>query len=178
MSGFVGLNQRGFDDAGEMNYGGPLSFAASLPDDVAVQQGRDLGWGKISMEVEVLCVCGLVASAQVDLIWWWVPLGREDEGYVVASWVGCGLLDLIDREVLDGDGFDRMIGVSEFGAIEFGGGGPSGEDGGLWIGLVDEADGALVEDDEVAIGEVVFRGEGVGRVDPDAGEEGCRTESG
>jgi hypothetical protein len=45
LSGFVGLNQRGFDDAGEMNYGGPLSFAVSLPYDVAVQQGRDLGWG-------------------------------------------------------------------------------------------------------------------------------------
>jgi len=72
LSGLVGLNQRGFDDAREMNYGGPLSFAMSLPDDVAVQQGRDLGWGEISMEVEVLCVCGLVASAQVDLIWWWV----------------------------------------------------------------------------------------------------------
>ncbi len=161
-----------------MNDGGPLSFAVSLPYDVAVQQRRDLGWGKISMEVEVLCVCGLVASAQVDPIWWWVPLGREDEGYVVAPWVGCGLLDLVDREVLDGDGFDGVVCVSELRAIEFGGGGPSGEDGGLWIGLVDEADGALVEDDEVAIGEVVFRGEGVRRVDPDAGEEGRGSESG
>ena len=30
---------------------------------------------------------------------------------------------------------------------------------------------------EVAVGEVVFGGEGVGRVDPDAGEEGCGAES-
>ena len=166
------------DDAGEMDYGGPLSLVASLPYNVAVKQSGDVVGREIVMKVEVLCVCGLVTSAQVDLIWWWVPLGREDEGYVVASWVGCGLLDLVDREVLDGYGFDRMIGVSEFGAIEFGGGGPCGEDGGLRIVLVDEADGALVEDDEVAIGEVVFRGEGVGRVDPDAGEKGRGTESG
>jgi hypothetical protein len=41
----------------------------SLPYDIAVQQGRDLGWGEISMEVEVLCICGLVAPAQVDLSW-------------------------------------------------------------------------------------------------------------
>jgi hypothetical protein len=71
-----------------------------------------------------------------------------------------------------------MVGVSEFGAIEFGGGGPCGENSRLRIGLVDEADGALVEDDEVAIGEVVFRGKGVGRVDPDSGEERRGAESG
>src|SRR5258705_6521050 len=123
---FAGLNQRGFDDSGEMNHGGPLAFAVSLPDNVAVQQGRDFGWGEIAMEVEVLCVCGLVASAQVDLIGWRVPLGREDEGYVVASWVGCGLLDLVDREVLNRYGLARGLGVSDFGAIEFGDGGPCG----------------------------------------------------
>ena len=161
-----------------MDHGRPLSFAISLPYDIAVQQGRDLGWREIAVEVEVLCICGLVAPAQVDLSWWWVPLGREDEGYVVASRVGCGLLNLVDCEVLDGDGFDGMVGVSEFGAIEFGGGGPCGEDSRLRIGLVDEADGALVEDDEVAIGEVVLRGEGVGRVDPDAGEERRSAENG
>ena len=74
------------------------------------------------MEVEVFCVCRLVASAEVDPIGRWVPLGREDEGYVVASWVGCGLLDLVDGEVLNGNGLDGVVGVSEFGAIELGGG--------------------------------------------------------
>ena len=39
-------------------------------------------------------------------------------------------------------------------------------------------DGALVEDDHVAVGEVVLGGEGVGRVDPDAGEEGGGAERG
>ena len=71
-----------------------------------------------------------------------------------------------------------MVGISKFWAIEFGGGGPCGEDGGLRIGAVDEMDGALMEDDEVAIGKVVFRGEGVWWVDPDAGEKGCGAESG
>src|SRR5580700_3099003 len=161
-----------------MNYGGPLAFAMSLPDNVAVQQGRNFGWGEIAVEVEILRVCGLVASAEVDLIWWRVPLGREDEGYVVGSWVSGGLLDLVDREVLNGCGLDGVDCVSEFGATQFGGGGPCGEDGGLRIVLVDETDGVLLEDGEIAIGEVVFGGEGVGRVDPDAGEEGRGSESG
>ncbi len=76
------------------------------------------------------------------------------------------------------DGLDGVVGVAEFGAGEFGGGGPCGEDGGLGIALVDEVDGLLVEDDHVAVGEVVLGGEGVGRVDPDAGEEGCGAEGG
>lgn len=161
-----------------MNHGGPLAFAVSLPYDVAMQQSCDFGWGEIAVEVEVLRVRGLVAAAEIDLIGWRLPLGREDEGYVVASGVGCGLLDLVDREVLNGEGLDGMIGISEFGAIEFGGGGPGGEDGGLRIGLVDEADGALMDDDHVAVREIVFRGEGIRRVDPDAGEEGRGSESG
>jgi len=170
--GFVGLHQRGFDDAGEMDHSGPLSFAMSLPYDVAVKQSSDVCWGEIAVKVEVFRVRGLVASAQVDLIRRWLPLRWEDEGYVVASWVSYGLLDLVDREVLYGYSLDGVVCVSQFGAIEFGGGGPCGEDGCLRIGVVDEVYGALMEDDEVAIGEVVFRGEGVGRVDPDAGEEG------
>src|SRR5258708_32280921 len=89
---FAGLNQRGLDDSGEMNHGGPLAFAVSLPDNVAVQQGRDFGWGEIAMEVEVLCVCGLVASAQGDRIGWRVPFGGEDDCSVGACLVGGGLL--------------------------------------------------------------------------------------
>ncbi len=33
---------------------------------------------------------------------------------------------------------------------------------------VDDGDGLLVEDDEVAVGEVVLGGDGIGRVDPEA----------
>ena len=161
-----------------MNDGGPLSFAVSLPYDVAVQHGRDLGWREIAMKVEVFCVRRFVAVAEIDPTRWGRPLGREDEGYVVTSGIGRGLLDLVDREVLDGDSLDGMVGVSEFGAIEFGGGGPCGEDGGVGVALVDEVDGALVEDDHVAVGEIVFRGKGVGWVDPETGEEGCGAECG
>src|SRR5690242_777897 len=39
--------------------------------------------------------------------------------------------------------------------------------------MFDKRDGLLVEDDHVAVGEVVLGREGVGWVDPDAGEEGC-----
>jgi hypothetical protein len=39
-------------------------------------------------------------------------------------------------------------------------------------------DRLLMEDDHVAVGEVVLGSEGVGRVDPDAGKEGCCTEHG
>ena len=71
-----------------------------------------------------------------------------------------------------------MAGVAELGAGELGGGGPGGEDGGLGELAGEDADGLLVEDDHVAVGEVVLGGEGVGRVDPDAGEEGCGGEGG
>src|SRR5438270_4014743 len=130
------------------------------------------------MKVEVLLVCSFIAAAQVDLIEWRIPLGRKDERQVIASRIGGGSLDLIGGEVLNRGGFDGVIGVTEFGASEFGGGRPRGENGRLRIVLVDVADGALVQDDEVTIGQVVFRGEGVWRVDPDAGQEGRGGESG
>jgi hypothetical protein len=85
--GFVGLHQSGFDDAGEMNHSGPLSFAMSLPYDVAVKQSSDVRWGEIAVKVEVFRVRGLVASTQVDLIRRWLPFRWEDEGYVVSSGV-------------------------------------------------------------------------------------------
>ena len=44
--------------------------------------------------------------------------------------------------------------------------------------LVDVSDRVLMEDDEVAVGEVVFWGEGVWRIDPDAREESCGAEGG
>ncbi len=163
---------------GEVEDGGPLAFAMCLPDDFSVEEGCDFGWGEIAMEVEVLRVGGFVVAAEVELARGGCPLGGEDEGGVVAAGVGGGLLDLVEGEVLDGEGFDGVVGVAEFGAGELGGGGPCGEDGGLRVVLVDEADGSLVEDDHVAVGEVVFGGEGVGRVDPDAGEEGCGAEGG
>ena len=56
--------------------------------------------------------------------------------------------------------------------LELGGGGPGGEDGGLGKAGSDEGDGLLVEEDHVAIGEVVLGSEGVGRIDEEAGDEG------
>ena len=85
-------------------------------------------------------------------------------------------MDLVDGEVVDLGGLDGGVGVAEFGAAHLGGGGPCGEDGGLWVVVGDEVDGLLVEDDHVAVGEVVLGGEGVGWVDPDASEEGCGAE--
>ncbi len=98
----VQAKQCGFDDAGEVEDGGPLAFAVGLPDDVAVEQGGDFGGGEVAVEVEVFCVGGFVASAEVELIGGGFPLGGEDEGGVVGAGVGGGLLDLVDGEVLDG----------------------------------------------------------------------------
>ena len=66
------------------------------------------------MKIEVLRVCRFIAPAQVDLIWRRVPFGRKDEGEVVASWVGCGFLNLIDRAqqpmVVDADAINVLSG--------------------------------------------------------------------
>ena len=117
-------------------------------------------------------------SAEVDAIGRRLPLGGEDECYIVASGIGCGLLDLVDGEVLDGCGLDGMVGVAEFGSAELGGCWPCSENGGLRVVLVNVANCALVENDHVAVGEIVFGGEGVGRIDPDAGKEGCGAKCG
>ena len=93
----VGRRQRGFDDTREVEHGGPLAFAMGLPDDVSVQQHCDFGRREIAVEVEVLCVGGLVLAAEVDPIGGRFPFGRKDEGNVVASGIGCGALDL-DRK--------------------------------------------------------------------------------
>ncbi len=137
----------GFDDAGEVNDCGPLAFAMRLPDDVAVEEGCDFGRGEVAVEVEVFGVGGFVAAGEVEAAVGRFPLRGEDERGVVGSGLGCGLLDLVEGEVLDGCCLDGMVGVAELRAAEFCGSGPRGEDGGLWVVLVDVADGVLVEDD-------------------------------
>ncbi len=153
-------------------------MALALPDNLAVEQGGGFGGAEVVVEVEVFGVGGLVALAQVEEGWGRLPLGGEDEGGVVVAGIGGGLLHLVDGEVFDLADAERVTGVAELGAGELGGGGPGGEDGGLGELAGEDADGLLVEDDHVAIGEVVLGGEGVGRVDPDAGEEGCGGEGG
>ena len=63
MDWLVRLDQHGLHDAREMEDGSPLSLASSLPDDLAVKKGGDFSWREIAMEVEVLCVTGLIAAA-------------------------------------------------------------------------------------------------------------------
>jgi hypothetical protein len=51
-SGFLQWEERCFDDAWEVKDGRPLPFAVRLPDDVAVEEDRDLARRQIAMEVE------------------------------------------------------------------------------------------------------------------------------
>ena len=125
------------------------------------------------MEVEILCVRRLVLTAEVDPICGRSPLGGKDESDVVASGIGGCFLDLLEGKILDWCGLDGLVSVAEFWTVQLGDCGPCGEDCGLGIVKVDEADCLLVENDEVAVGEVVLGSEGVRWVDPDGGEESC-----
>jgi hypothetical protein len=130
------------------------------------------------MEVEEFGVGLLGVTGERELGCGWNPLGGEDERGVEGAGVLCGFLDLLEGEVVDGGGADGVVGVAEVGVLEFGGGGPGGEDGGVGEVVVDEADGALVERDEVAVGEVVLGGEAIGRIDEEGCEETCCGEGG
>ena len=50
------MPEQSFDAAGKAEDGGPLAFAVGLPDDFAVEQGGDFGWGEVAVEVEVFGV--------------------------------------------------------------------------------------------------------------------------
>ena len=168
----------GFYGSGKAEDGGPLAVAGGLPDDVAVEEGGDGGGGEIAVEVEEFCVGLVLRAAEVEMAGGWGPLGGEDQRGVVGAGVLGRLLDLGEGEVVEGNGFDGEPGVEEVGVFEFRGGGPRGEDGSTGVAGGDEVDGLLVEEDHVAIGEVVLRREGVGRVDEEGGEEGGGCEDG
>ena len=51
--------------SGEVEDGGPLAVALSLPDDFAVEEGGGFGGAEVVVEVEVFCVGGCVLSADV-----------------------------------------------------------------------------------------------------------------
>jgi hypothetical protein len=167
-----------FNDTGEAEDGGPFAVSAGLPDDVAVEEGCDGGGRQVAVEVEEFGVGPLVEAGEVKTAVRRNPLGGEDERGVVAAGVGRGLLDLGEGEVVDGVDFDRDAGVAEVGMLKLGGGGPGGEDRGLGEALRDEMNGLLMEDDHVAVGEVILRGEGVGRVDAEVREKGDGGEHG
>ncbi len=169
--------EAGVDDAGKVEDGSPLAVTMGLPDDLTVQESGGLGGAEVVVEVEVFGVGGLVLFAEVEGLGG-LPLGGEDEGGVVVAGFGGGELHLLDGEVLDGGDFEGASGIADLRAGELGGRGPGGEDGGLGEALIEDVDGLLVEDDHVAVGEVVLGGEGVGGIDPDSGEEGDGGEGG
>ena len=59
--------------------------------------------------------------------------------HVVASGIDCGLLHLLQGEVLNSRGLKRVIGVAEFGAIQLGGCRPCGQYRRLRVSQVNEA---------------------------------------
>jgi hypothetical protein len=73
-----GEGETGVDAAGKAEYGRPLAFAASLPDDVAVEEGGGFFGGDVVVEVEVAGVVGLVGFAEVDVAGGWSPFGGEE----------------------------------------------------------------------------------------------------
>jgi len=163
--------QAGALDAGEAHDGNPLAALGGLPDQFPVQDGCGLGGEYVFVEVEVAGVGGGVGAAQVGSAGRWHPLGGEEQGEVVVVGLGCGFFQFFGGEILNPEGLDRAGGVAEIGLPQFRVGGPRGEDGCLRPSLLDQIDGALVQDGHVAVSEVVLGGESVRRIDPDAGEE-------
>ncbi len=122
------------------------------------------------MEVEVFGV-GSLGLAR-ELVRGRDPLGREDERGIEGAGVLRGLLDLGEREVFDGGDANGLVGVAEVGVLKLGRSGPGGEYGRVGKVVADQADGALVQRDEVGVGEVILGREAVGRVDEQRGNEG------
>ncbi len=89
-----------FVGAGKAEDGGPLAVAGTLPDDFAVKEVGDLAGGEVAVEVEVAGVGGGGRPGEVEARG--DPLGGEDERGVVCAGVGGGVLDLVEREVVDG----------------------------------------------------------------------------
>lgn len=160
-----------WEKCGEAQDGRPLATAVGLPDDLPVQKGSGLGGLKVMMEVEVLDIGGLVAAAQVGLAGGWLPLGGEEESGVVLCGIKGRPLDLLKREVRHGDGCDGEAGVAELWMLELCRGWPCGEDFCVRKSMCNEANGLLMKDDHVAVGEVVLGSEGVGRIETDGGHE-------
>ncbi len=162
----------------EAENGRPFPSPVFFPDDLSVGECGGFGWLKVVVEIEVEHIRGLVAPAEIELAQGRFPLCREEEGGVVDRRIDRGFPHLFEREVGDTHGFDPEAGVAEFRMLELRGAGPGGQNGRLREALRDDIDCLLMQNDQVAVGEVVLGSEGVGRVEPDCGEEGSEGEAG
>ena len=156
--------QAGFVAAIEAKDGGPLAVLVVLPDDAPTEDGSDFrgckvaGGGELTTAARVRMVEQVVAEGRS------YEVRREDDGRVVAVGLLGGFADLGEREVFDGDSLEGARNVAELGAKEIGGDRPGGEDRGVGVVLRNEIDGLLMDDDHVAIGEVVLGRKGCGRI--------------
>jgi len=156
----------------EAEDGCPLAVAVILLNDSAAEQGGDFVGGEVAGGGELAAAAGVRVGEQVAAEGRRGEVGGEDDGRVVAVGLGGGFEDLGTGEVVDGEGADGLGDVAELGAEEVGGDRPGGEDGGVGVVGGDVVDGLLVDDDHVAVGEVVLRSEGGGRVEPPGADEG------
>ena len=156
----------------EAEDGGPLAIAVVFHDDGAAEQGGDLVGGEVAGGGELAATAGVRVGEQVATEGRRREVGGEDDSRVVAVALRGGLEDLGAGEVVDGEGLDELGDVTELGAVEVGGDRPGCEHGGVRVVGGDVVDSLLVDDDHVAVREVVFRREGGGRVEPPGADEG------
>ena len=81
-------------------------------------------------------------------------------------------------EVLDAVNGEGMLEVAEFGACEFVGDGPCGENCCAGVELLKLIDAGLMEADDAGVGQIVFRSEAVRRIDEESQDEGRGGEDG
>jgi len=147
-------------------------------DDLAAEDDGDFVWGQVA------CACEVAATAGVGVGEEPVAEGRvcvvrgEDDGGVIALGFCGGAGDLGTGEVFDREALDRHAGVAEPRVEEVGSDRPRSEYGRVGIVLCNVGDGLLVDNDHVAVGEVVLRREGGGWVEPECGDKRCGCEGG
>ena len=166
----------GFVAAVEAEDGGPFAVAFVLPDDGAVEDGGYFAGAEVALGGVLAAAAGVGVGEEVSAQRRGGVVRGEDHRCIELVGLLRGLLDFGEGEVFDRRDFDGVLDVAEVGAEELGGGGPGGEDGGVRVMLGDVGGGFLMDDDHVAVGEVVFRREGRWRVEPESTEEGDSSE--
>ena len=109
----------GVYDSREAQDGDPLAADVLLPDEFAVEDCGGLGGANVFVEIEVACVGGLVATAEVDSPGRWSPLGGEDQSGIVVAGISCSFLNFSDGEVLNGERLDGDFGVAQLRPLQF-----------------------------------------------------------
>ena len=149
----------------------PLSFPFCPPNDRPAEQAGDLVRSKIVVQAEEAPVERFIAQAKPEGQTWRIVFGREDERRRVRPGKHCRPLHGREREVVGNSYWHWTSHIPQLGFGELIRSRPGGQHGGAGEASDNLLDRPLVQQDGIAVAQVIFRSETIWGIDEEANQE-------